>query len=147
LAETVAAVINLYIEFAKSRLGPTTLEERKPALREMIEAGRLSNAIATKVGDRIVTHLIEQDGPIAYSERATAASIDEEDVNRCLLLMTDESERQTQRILQTTTTGALGRDTADVTRIVAVHHAIQRMIPRVDVVVPFAEAIAKNYPT
>jgi hypothetical protein len=41
------------------------------ALREMQSSGRLSKLLAMKVGDRIVTELIEQDGPIAFVESTT----------------------------------------------------------------------------
>lgn len=131
----------------RSRLTNDDAAEATRALREMIESGRLSKAIPMKEGDRFVTHQIEQDGPIAYLESTTAARIDEEDANRCLLLTTDETENQTRRIIKATATAAAGQGCDDVTRICEVHHAIQRMIPRVDVIVPFAEAISEHYPT
>ena len=69
-------------------------------LREMIESGRLSRGVPVREGGRVVTRVIERDGPIAYSESTTAASVDEEDANRCLILTTDEGQGQTRRILR-----------------------------------------------
>jgi hypothetical protein len=121
--------------------------EATRALREMIESGRLSKAVPMKDGDQYITHQIDQEGPIAYSESTTAAHIDEEDANRCLLLTTDEGEKQTRRIIEATAAAATGADATDVGRLIAVHHALQRMIPRVDVVLPYAQALGGGYPT
>jgi hypothetical protein len=131
----------------RSRLTDDDAAEATRALREMIESGRLSKAVPVKQGEQHVTRQIEQEGPIAFSESTTAPHIDEEDANRCLLLTTDETEAQTKRILGATASAASGANRADAERVIAVHHAIQRTIPRVDVIVPYAEAIAEHYPT
>ncbi len=120
--------------------------EATRALREMLEAGRLSKALPVKENDQLVTRVVEQDGPIAYVESTTAARIDDEDANRCLLLATDESQEQTGRILAATARRAAGRGGADPDRA-AVHHAVQRMLPRCAVVIPFAEEIAHRFDT
>jgi hypothetical protein len=131
----------------RSRISNDEAAEATRALREMIEAGKLSKGLPIKEGDRIVTRMINQDGPIAYTESTTAADIDEEDANRTLRVNTDESENQTRRILHATASAASGQTRHDVDCMLAVHHAVQRMIPRVDVVIPFADAIAGLYPT
>jgi hypothetical protein len=100
-----------------------------------------------KEGDQLVTRLIEQDGPIAYVESTTVARIDDEDANRCLLLATDESQEQTARILTATAHRAAGRVSPDAARRTAVHHAVQRMLPRCEVLLPFAEGIANRFGT
>lgn len=130
----------------RSRVEDDDQAEATRALREMIEGGRLSKAAAVKEGDRIVTRLIEQPGPIAYIETTTLDSIFGEDANRCLLINTDEGARQTELIINATAAAAGGRSTAAADRLCQVHHAMQRMLPRVEVDVPFASAIAKHYP-
>jgi hypothetical protein len=58
-----------------------------------------------------------------------------------LTIYTDESSEQTRRIIVRTARSAAGLDAVDVERIKQKHHAIQRMIPRSDVVIPFAPEI------
>jgi hypothetical protein len=117
------------------------------ALREMIEAGRLTKAVPAKESDRIVTRVIEQDGPIAYAETTTLGVLFDEDANRCLLVSTDEREEQTRQILAATAAAAAGGERPGCDRLRAVHHAAQRMVPRADVVIPFAGHVADLYPT
>jgi len=62
------------------------------------------------------------------------------------LLNTDEGEEQTQRIIEATARAASGKSKADVQHIIDIHHALQRMLPRTDVVIPFAAAIGEEYP-
>jgi hypothetical protein len=130
----------------RSRVEDDDQAEATRALREMLESGRLSKAVPVKEGDRITTKVIEQEGPIAYVETTTRGNIFAEDANRCLLLNTDEGQGQTRRILDATATVATGQSHTDTARIVAIHHAIQRMLPRVEVAIPFASAIAAHYP-
>src|SRR5262249_22984061 len=74
--------------------------EATRALREMLSSGRLSKLMPVKgEGGLIETRLIEQDGPIAYVETTTLTRIFDEDVNRCLLLNTDEQPEQTKKII------------------------------------------------
>jgi hypothetical protein len=130
----------------RSRVDDDEHAEATRALREMIEGGRLSKGVPVKEGDRMVTRVIEQEGPIAYVETTTRSAIFDEDANRCLLLSTDESVEQTRRIIKATATAAAGRGCADAARVCEVHHAVQRMIPRVEVLVPFAGAVGEHYP-
>jgi hypothetical protein len=131
----------------RSRVEDDDQAEATRALREMIEGGRLSKAVPVKQGDRIVTRLIEQPGPISYVETTTRSNIFDEDANRCLLLNTDETPEQTRRILEATATVAAGVSATDTVQLCDVHHAMQRMLPRVEVLIPFAWAISPNYPT
>jgi hypothetical protein len=131
----------------RSRVEDDDQAEATRALREMIESGRLSKAVPVKIGDRYQTDLIEQEGPIAFIETTTAAHIFDEDANRCLMLSTDEREDQTKRILAATGASAAGKREGDPERVRAVHHALQRMLPRLDVVIPFAESVSELYPT
>jgi hypothetical protein len=129
----------------RSRIEHDEQAEATRALREMLETGKLSKAVTVKEQDRLVTRLIEQEGPIAYVETTTLTAVFDEDANRCLLLNTDESAEQTQRIITATAVAAEG-SSSDTDRVCAIHHALQRMIPRVDVIIPFASAVAKHYP-
>lgn len=132
----------------RSRIEDDDRAEATRALREMIEAGRLSKAVPLKLNDgSLTTELIEQEGPISFIETTTLSCIFEEDANRCLLLQTDECENQTRRILEATASNASGHKRLDLDRLQSVHHAIQRTLPRCDVVIPFAQHIAALYPT
>jgi len=132
----------------RSRLEDDDRAEATRALREMIESGKLSKAVAGKDSHgEIVTKMIEQEGPVAFVETTTLGQIFDEDANRCLLLATDESKAQTQAIMDATARRATGLDVETHDRIREVHFAIQRMIPRADVLVPFATQISKLYPS
>ena len=130
----------------RSRAEDDEQAEATRALREMIETGRLSKAVPTKEDERIVTRVIEQEGPIAYVETTTLRRIFEEDANRCLIFSTDERSDQTRRILAVTAAQAAGQGRPDLDRVWAVHHAVQRMLPRVDVIVSFGDAVAAMFP-
>ena len=66
----------------------------------MISGGQpFASVIATKVGDRIETVLIEQEGAHrVFTETTTLARVFDEDANRCLILSTDEREEQTRYV-------------------------------------------------
>ena len=130
----------------RSRREDDETAEATRALREMIEAGKLAKAVPVKVGEWIVTQLIEQPGPIAYTETTTLGEVFEEDQNRCLILSTDEGDGQTRLVLEATALAAAGRSSPDAERVRQRHYAVQRMIPQVDVVIPFAGAVAEHYP-
>ncbi len=132
----------------RSRMEDDDRAEATRALREMIESGRLSKAVPGKdANGKIVTELIEQEGPIAFTETTTLTQIFEEDANRMLLLSSDETEEQTKKILAATAAGLTGAAKANVERIRAVHHAMHRMIPRTDVEIPYADIVAELFPT
>lgn len=119
------------------------------ALRELLSDGRLSKLIATKDGGRIVTEEISLSGPIAYCESTTLTNILDEDANRCIRVGTDESPRQTRRILQATARRKSGAESlADSERdeIIARHWAAQRLLRKVGVNVPYAERLAEKFP-
>ena len=130
----------------RSRLEDDDRAEATRALREMLSSGRLSKLMPVKVeGGRIETATIEQEGPIAFTETTTLTTIFEEDANRCLLLGTDEREEQTRRII----TELAGRHSAPcpdtLDRVRSVNHALQRMLPSVEVRVPFADRIGERF--
>jgi hypothetical protein len=130
----------------RSRMENDDRAEATRALREMQSDGRLSKLMPMKVGGQIETVRIEQEGPIAFVESTTLTDIFAEDANRCLLLGTDESEAQTRRVLEETAKGYAGGRAAEVDHIRQVHHAAQLLLPRCDVVIPFATRVAERFP-
>ena len=132
----------------RSRIDSDEMAEATRALREMISTGRLTKLMPVKKDGGIVTMRIEQDGPIAYVETTTLTKIFEEDLNRCIMVQTDEQPEQTRRILKTlaasrnNTTGA-----HDVAAVLQRHHALQRMLKPCPVVIPFACRLAELFPT
>jgi len=119
--------------------------EATRALREMIASGCLSKAVTMKLQGALQTVRLEQFGPIAYTESTTLTKIFDEDANRCVILQTDESSAQTRRIMKAKAYLET-QQAPDVSPIQAVHHAMQRLLMRVRVQVPFAELLADALP-
>ncbi len=131
----------------RSRLENDETAEATRALREMQSSGKLSLLITVKIGDHLETVLIEQEGPIAYTESTTLSRVFGEDENRSLNLASDERPEQTRRIVMAATRSLM--DTSDVDAIVLRHHAIQRLlaIAARRIVIPYAEALGQQFPT
>jgi hypothetical protein len=119
--------------------------EKTRALRELQATGKLSKLISMKgPHGQFVTKHIEQEGPIAYVETTSAAKVFEEDANRCLTLFTDERPGQTKNIIETLAVRYAGAETAaDRERILQRHHALQRMLQPIQVVIPYAERLGQ----
>ena len=96
-----------------------------------------------KVDGEIQTVTIEQEGPIAFVESTTSARVFEEDANRCIMLSTDEQRRQTKTIMRRLALHASGKIRSDGPRVAARHHALQRLLERRAIVIPFAERLAE----
>jgi len=126
----------------RSRIDNDDKAEATRALREMLAAGRLSKMMPVKMGGEIQTVTIEQPGPIAFVESTTAARIFEEDANRCILLSTDERRTQTKTILRRLAFHVSGRVCPASSDVLARHQALQRLLERREIVIPFAEALA-----
>jgi hypothetical protein len=121
--------------------------EATRALREMISSGRLSKLMPVKIGNELQTVLIEQEGPIAYVESTTRDTVFDEDENRCISLFTDERPEQTRRIIARLAEDSAGGGVRrDAGRVALVHHALQRMIRRRDVIVPYAVRLGELIP-
>lgn len=128
----------------RSRVEDDNTAEATRGLREMISSGKLSKLIACKgAGGQIESKLIEQDGPIAYTESTTLSRIFDEDRNRCLVVNTDERSSQTRAIMEAVARSAAGLVTADREEIVARHHCLQRMLVRMPIVIPFAPRLCE----
>lgn len=116
------------------------------ALKLLQSDGQLSIASTGKDGTsgRLVTHTYKVQGPTAIFLTTTAIDIDEELLNRCLVLSVDESAGQTRAIharqrQKETLAGLVGSRERDA--VVKVHQDAQRLLERVAVVNPFAEQL------
>jgi DNA primase len=127
----------------RSRLENDDKAEATRALREMLSAGRLTKMMPCKVDGEIQTVTIEQEGPIAFVESTTSARVFEEDANRCIMLSTDERRVQTKTIMRRLALHASGKVRSEGPQIVARHHALQRLLERRAIVIPFAEPLAE----
>lgn len=127
----------------RSRLENDDKAEATRALREMLSAGRLTKMMPVKEAGEIVTVTIEQAGPIAFVESTTSARVFEEDANRCIMLSTDEQRRQTKTIMHRLALIASGKVQSEGPRIIDRHHALQRLLERRTIVIPFAERLAE----
>lgn len=117
------------------------------ALREMISDGVLRCAVAENVDGKMTTTMYEKPGPIAFIETTSAANIFAEDENRCLVFHLDESEEQTQRIIEAAALSAASVQQRNNDELIQIHHAMQRMLRPLIVVIPFAPTLAKKFPT
>jgi hypothetical protein len=128
----------------RSRLENDDTAEATRALREMLSGQRLSKLMPVKGAGGIETQLIEQEGPIAFTETTTLGRVFEEDANRCLLLQTDETPEQTRRILRELARRQAAPAAPD-RRVLGVHHAVQRLLPSTRVAVPWAERLGELF--
>jgi len=127
----------------RSRAQDDETADATRALREMLSEGRLSKAIPVKMGDRLETKMIEQDGPIAYVESTTLVRVFSEDANRCILLATDERPEQTRRIIKSLAASYAKGPGADPAAVLNRHRALQRMLQTFPVAVPYAERLGE----
>ncbi len=122
--------------------------EATRALREMMSDGKLSLLVTVKGDDgKFKTELVERQGPIAFVESTTLATVFNEDANRCIQLHADERAEQTGKVKAQLAAHAEGAgDDAGRARVVAVHQCLQRLLQPYDVVVPFAGRLAELTP-
>jgi hypothetical protein len=112
------------------------------ALKLLQSEGRLTTASVSK-GEhgRMETKQYTVEGPVAMMVTTTAAQVDEELVNRCLVLSVDESREQTRAILQhqrqARTLAARQVALANDARR-TLHHNVQRMLQPLWVCNPLA---------
>ncbi|MBK8267554.1 MAG: hypothetical protein IPK83_04310 [Planctomycetes bacterium] len=130
----------------RSRKQDDDRAEATRALREMLSAGELRKVVTDKSNGKLTTTMIWQPEPIAYVESTTLTNVFDEDQNRCLILATDESSEQTLAIITAAAKRAVTGVAKEVAEVVAIHHAAQRMLRRVNVRIPFAEELARHTP-
>jgi hypothetical protein len=116
------------------------------ALKLLQSEGELSIASTGKdnASGRLVTHTYRVVGPVAIMLTTTAIDVDEELLNRCIVLSVDEDRAQTRAIhdrqrQRQTLDGLLAHQ--EKGRVVKVHQDAQRLLEPVLVVNPFAEAL------
>ncbi len=96
---------------------------------------------------RLLTHQYRVEGPVMIFLTTTAIQLDEELLNRCLVLSVNEEREQTQAIHRVqreaqTLEGLLKRRDRDA--ILAVHRNAQRLLKPVSVVNPYARELTFN---
>jgi DNA primase len=116
------------------------------ALKLLQSEGELTIASTSKdpATGKLVTEQYHVEGPVMIALTTTAAEIDEELLNRCLVLTVDEGREQTQAIhaaqrARRTLSGLLARAERDV--ILDVHQNAQRLLEPLAVVNPYAQRL------
>ena len=121
-------------------------ERASYALKLLQSEGSLTIASPGKdpVSGKIVTHDYRVEGPVMLFLTTTAVTMDEELLNRCLVLTVDEGREQTRAIhdrqrSSQTLEGLLARTERE--HVVRLHHRAQRLLRPLAVVNPFAETL------
>ena len=116
------------------------------ALKLLQSQGELTIASTGKdpVSGRLVTHEYKVEGPVMLFLTTTAIEVDEELLNRCLVLTVNESREQTRAIhalqrTRRTLAGLLAREAKDV--LTRTHQNAQRLLRALPVVNPHAEQL------
>jgi phage/plasmid primase-like uncharacterized protein len=68
-------------------------------LRELMSKGKLRYPVAQKVGDKIVTIMIEKDGPVSFLVTTTRNKLNPENETRMLSLEVNDTEEQTKAVI------------------------------------------------
>jgi DNA primase catalytic core len=116
------------------------------ALKLLQSEGELTIASTSKdpATGKLVTEQYHVEGPVMIAPTTTAAEIDEELLNRCLVLTVDEGREQTQAIhaaqrARRTLAGWLAKAERDA--ILGIHQNAQRLLEPLAVVNPFAQRL------
>jgi DNA primase catalytic core len=117
------------------------------ALKLLQSQGELTIASTGKdeTSGKLVTHTYRVEGPVMLFLTTTAIEVDEELLNRCLLLTVNESRDQTRAIHQVqrsrrTLAGLISK--AQRSAMEALHQNAQRLLRPLPVVNPYAERLA-----
>jgi len=134
----------------RSKLQNDAAAEATRALREMLSDGKLTAAIAAQTGSgNWETVRIEKEGPISYVESTTLGikEILDEDRTRFILLSADESQQQTQVVVEHQAEIAENPVKIEQQKsVVELHHTAQRLLEPCEVVIPFARELTKCMP-
>jgi len=122
-------------------------ERASYALKLLQSEGELSIASTGKdpLTGKLVTHEYRVAGPVMTFLTTTAIEVDEELLNRCVVLTVDEGREQTRRVhakqrASQTLAGLLAR--RDRERLLRLHRNAQRLLRPLVVVNPFAEELS-----
>jgi len=113
-------------------------------LRLLVSAGRLRIASAASHAGRVATRSYEVAGPVAVLMTTTAAQVDDELASRLLTVTVGESIEQTRAIHAAQRAGYTPTGLSAATRkaaIVARHHAAQRLLEPLPIVIPDVEQL------
>jgi hypothetical protein len=127
---------------------------RTQAMRQLISEKRITKLLTNTESGKPVSEMSTTEGPVAVLATSTlsVSKIFEEDENRFVIIHTDETEDATRRVLMRQADAASGTEQASgaqVERIRARHHAMQREIRRqaaTTVVIPFAARLQRLFP-
>jgi len=121
-------------------------ERASYALKLLQSEGELTIASTGKdpATGRLVTQEYRVEGPVMIFQTTTAVDMDEELLNRCIVLTVDEGREQTRAIherqrLARTLEGMVARQERE--RILTLHQNAQRLIRRLFVVNPYAAGL------
>ena len=122
------------------------IAEASYALKLLQSEGRLSHATVAKGPDgRMTMQAYHVEGPVQLFLTSTSLDLDEELVNRCLVLTVDESREQTlaiqaqQRLLQTRQGQSISRQSQQIRQL---HHNAQRLLRPLKVYNPYADRLS-----
>lgn len=134
----------------RSRIQEDTQAEATRALREMLSDQILRLIVTGKDDDgNPITLEIEQPGPIAYAESTTLgmSKIFDEDRTRSIFLGCDESEAQSQKIIERLATESQSpMRQEEIESIISLHHTAQRLLKPYVIVIPFAKQLTTCLP-
>jgi len=120
-------------------------EQASYALKLLQSEGELTMASTGKDADgNLTTQEYHVEGPVMLFSTTTAIDLDEELMNRCLVLTVNESREQTQQIHQMQRrkrTMAGLEDKAEKKRILTVHKNAQRLIKPLQIMNPYADQL------
>ncbi len=122
-------------------------ENASYALKLLQSEGEITIASTGKnnVTGNLETQSYHVEGPVMLFLTTTAIDIDEELLNRCLVLTVNESQAQTEAIhaqqrFADTLEGLLAKENKQ--QVMALHHNAQRLLKSLHVVNPFAEQLS-----
>jgi len=119
-------------------------EAAEYSIRILQSRQRLTQAVPLKdpATGKITTHILTVEGPVAYLETTTDPRINHENATRCFEITLDESEEQTQRILEKQRNCRLPANKnrhRQAEEICKRHHNAHRLLEDVLVFIPYAQ--------
>ena len=147
----------------RSKAAPEEQADQTAMLRQLLSEHKISRKVTVRGEDgEFTTQDVEKEGPVAYLESSTSTpdEVFAEDLNRMIVVNSDESEEQTSRINLANAARWKSGDRVDTRqeRFEVFHHTVARLV-EAEVVrlrealgskniveIPFAEDIAKELP-
>jgi phage/plasmid primase-like uncharacterized protein len=113
-------------------------------LRELMSNGKLRYPVAQKVGDKIVTIMIEKDGPVSFLVTTTRNKLNPENETRMLSLEVNDTEEQTKAVIGKVAE-VVGLNKEMVIEDIRPWHDYQRWLAAGEcrVIVPYAQTLAR----